>query len=53
MRALIDQSFRGPELCDDIASDKMYEGDFDEWFKQESHKLFCLQRLLSLDVGCL
>ena len=51
MRAQIHQSCRGPEVCDDIESDKMRECDFDEWFKQESHKLLCLQRLLSLDMG--
>ena len=53
MHALRHQSFRGPAVCDGIASDEMSKVDFDEWFKQESHKLFCPQRLLSLDVGSL
>jgi len=51
MRALIHQSCREPEVVDGIASDEMSEVDFDEWFKQGSHKLFCPQRLVSLDVG--
>ena len=40
----------GPEVCEGIANDEMSVGDVDEWFKQENHKLFCPQRLVSLDL---
>ena len=50
MRALRHQSFREPEVCDGIASDEMSEVDFDEWFKQESHKLLGPRRMVSSDV---
>ena len=50
MHALRHQSFRGPEVCDGIASDEMSEGDFDQQFQQESHKLLCPQRLVGSDV---
>ena len=48
--ALIHQSCRQPEVCEGIASDEMSEVDFDEWFKQESHKLLGPQRMVSSDV---
>ena len=51
MRALIYQSCREPEVVDGIASDEMSKVDFDEWFKQESHKLLRPQRLVSSDAG--
>ena len=53
MYALCHQSCGGPEVCEGIASHEMSEGDFDKWFKQESHKfkLLCPQKLVSLDVG--
>ena len=51
MRAPGHQSCREPEVVDGIASDEMSKVDFDEWFKQESHKLFCPQKLVSSDVG--
>ena len=50
MRALRHQSYGGPEVCGGIISDKIFEGDFDEWFKQESHKLLGPQRMVSSDV---
>ena len=51
MRALIHESCRGSEVCDGIASDEISDGNFDEWFKQESDKLLCPQRLVSSEVG--
>ena len=50
MLTLIHQSCRGSEVCEGIASDEISEVDFDEWFKQESHKLLRPQRMVSSDV---
>ena len=50
MHALRHESCLEPEVCDGVARDEMSEDDFDKRFKQESHKLFWPQRLVSSNV---